>query len=421
MIRLGEHHSRRHQSRAALSLVQAKAVSLLTPPAASPVLGVREESELKAIKFSLATRLRDVRLAATKAREDMAADRTILDKRKDSIAKRRANLTKARSLLDNLTTDGPAPSTPTTPAQDSLSTLRASHNSLFKSHRQTLLRLEDARANNVRDLITVFDFNLATSYSPSQSAFLASDPFRSSSSDASSSSISSLDHSDANYVIADLAIPRVSELSVVPPAALSTVLSHLVHLVRLLAMYYSLELPFTPNPSLFEPGRPGVVAAPGWSTGVSSKGFPCFILRKGKKGVGGSATGGVEGTEQSGGREFEGSIRDEEEKEERAKAVVGGAVALAFDFAWIAWRRGGEDPGANPEVLDDLGLMVLNALGGWPKDRPLPTQQLPKTVPRSTKFPLDFATVFAHYSAPSLKLVASIGGPDDAEDGWDIV
>lgn len=69
--RLAEHHSRKHISRSALALVQAKALSLLSPPAASPVLGVREESELKALKFSLATRLRDVRLAAANAREVM--------------------------------------------------------------------------------------------------------------------------------------------------------------------------------------------------------------------------------------------------------------------------------------------------------------------------------------------------------------
>ena len=115
--RLGDHHSRRHLSRSGLELVQAKALSLLTPPAASPVLGVREESELKALKFSLATRLRDVRLAATKARDDMAAgeprtccgatshghghgyaeltpfpDRTELDRRRENLQKRRANL-----------------------------------------------------------------------------------------------------------------------------------------------------------------------------------------------------------------------------------------------------------------------------------------------------------------------------------------
>ncbi|KAL8276182.1 hypothetical protein RQP46_011394 [Phenoliferia psychrophenolica] len=372
-MQLGEHHSRRHQNRSALSVVQAKAVSLLTPPPASLVLGVREESELKAIKFSLATRLRDVRLAATNAREDLAAD--------------------------------------------SLSTLRATHHSLAEQSREVVLQTEDALVRANVDLVSAYAFELASTFSDS-----SSDPFTS---DASSST-SSLAPSESTYLIAELPIPRLADLANIPAITLSTVLSHLCHLVRLLALYYQIDLPFAPNPNLFEPGRPGVVAAPGWSTGTSSNGFPCFLVPRGKKRSGGTAIvggggGNTEGTEQSGGRELEGSIRDEEEKAARLKAVVGGAVALAYDFAWIAWRRGWDDLGGNPEVLDDMGALVPKALGGWPKDRITPTTTPPKVPPRSAKFPLDFAVALRTFTAPSTPGVADSVPDDTAEDGWDLV
>lgn len=71
--RLAEHYSRRKQYRDALTLATAKASALLQPPASSNALGVREESSLKAEKWTLATRLRDLRVASEKMREGMAA------------------------------------------------------------------------------------------------------------------------------------------------------------------------------------------------------------------------------------------------------------------------------------------------------------------------------------------------------------
>lgn len=71
--RLAEHYSRRKQYRDALTLATAKAAALLQPPPTSNVLGVREESVLKAEKWALATRLRDLRVASEKTRENITA------------------------------------------------------------------------------------------------------------------------------------------------------------------------------------------------------------------------------------------------------------------------------------------------------------------------------------------------------------
>ena len=365
------------------------------------------------------------------AREPLP-DRAELDTRRERLAKRRTNLSRARALLDSLTTNAAA-SGPAGPAPpDSLSALRAIHSSLAVSSGEVLIQMEDALVRSNRDLHSAFAFELASTFSDS-----SSDPFTS---DAASSH-SSLGTPETSYVIAELAIPRLSDLARTPPVALSTVLSHLVHLVRLLALYYKIELPFIPNPNLFEPGRPGVVAAPGWTTGAASNGFACFISRRAKnRSAVTNAGGSTEGPEQSGGRELDRSLREEEERAARTKAIVGGAVALAYDFAWIVWKRGGEHPAGNPEALDDFGALVLKALGGWPKDRYVtlgtapslstdstsdsatPATSLPALPSRSAKFSLDFAAALKAYSAPAGLGETDPGMADDtAEDGWDLV
>ena len=53
-------------------------------------------------------------------------------------------------------------------------------------------------------------------------------------------------------------------------------------------------------------------------------------------------------------------MREKERREERMKAVVGGSVALAFNLAYLAWRRGAE---VREEELGDLGALVLKAAG----------------------------------------------------------
>lgn len=70
--RVTEHYTRRQQLKGALVSASARAGGLLVPPPSSGVLGVREESEFKAEKWTLAVRLRDVRAVAEQERESIA-------------------------------------------------------------------------------------------------------------------------------------------------------------------------------------------------------------------------------------------------------------------------------------------------------------------------------------------------------------
>lgn len=53
-------------------------------------------------------------------------------------------------------------------------------------------------------------------------------------------------------------------------------------------------------------------------------------------------------------------MREVERQEERMKAVVGGALALAFDLAYIAWSRGREIVEGD---VGDLGALLAKAVG----------------------------------------------------------
>lgn len=59
--------------------------------------------------------------------------------------------------------------------------------------------------------------------------------------------------------------------------------------------------------------------------------------------------------QQSGGREDDLAIKEAKRKEDRMKAVVGGAVALGFNLAYMAWRRGRE---VSIGEIADLGSLV---------------------------------------------------------------
>lgn len=54
-------------------------------------------------------------------------------------------------------------------------------------------------------------------------------------------------------------------------------------------------------------------------------------------------------------------MREREKKQDRMKAVVTGAAALAYDLAWIVWKKGAE---VNVNELDDLGSLIAKAVGG---------------------------------------------------------
>ncbi|ORY88317.1 UV radiation resistance protein/autophagy-related protein 14 [Leucosporidium creatinivorum] len=440
--RLAEHYSRRKQYRDALTLATSKAAALLQPPSASNVLGVREESVLKAEKWTLATRLRDLRVASEKTRESITADREALEERRAALAKRKDNLSRARTLLDNLTSPTATASTPA-----SLAGLQAQQAVIQRQHQALLLRTSETRLILTRELLSVYAFGSLASNRPLPSPFKSPSSSTSSISSSTSSVPSSLSSTSGphvihlpTYTLAHLPLPTISSLPTLSPPHLSATLSHLLHLTRLLALYFDLLLPFTPLPSLFGPGRPGVRAAPGWGEGVVSAGgpglptWPLFLSRSSKSSGSNSyrqdlssstmlIPPGEAGGQQSGGRELESTMREREKRQDRMKAVVTGAAALAYDLAWIVWKKGAE---VSVNELDDLGSLIAKAVGGLsvaPGTRGRPTAP-PALRPHSAKFPLDFSLVVSRFTTPRPNATTKgdgITGEESAEEEWDLV
>lgn len=297
------------------------------------------------------------------------ADREAVQKRRAAIARRKENLAKARTLLDDLSSS--TPSSPT-PPPSSLSALQATQALIQRQHQALLIRIRETHLILTRELLSVYAFGPLASTLPLPSPFKSPS---SSTSSVTSSTTSSTIHLPT-FTLSHLPLPTLSSLPNLPPPQLSATLSHLLHLTRLLALYLDLLLPFTPLPSLFGPGRPGMRATPGWGEGVPSAGgpeglptWPLFLSRSSGKST---ARGedlttsrveveGLGGGQQSGGREVESTMREREKRQERVKAVLVGAVALAFDLAWIVWRKGAE---VGIGELDDLGALVQKAVGG---------------------------------------------------------
>lgn len=231
-------------------------------------------------------------------------------------------------------------------------------------------------------------------------------------------------------------------------------LSHVLQLVRLLALYAGdgATLAFTPLPSLFGPGKPGLRAAPNISlpadvlasSSSSSRGngaaFPLFAPRASPSASASSSRG--EGTDQGrpattttttgaeprrvsssgrGARDgFARTLRDEE----RTKALVCAAVALAYDLLQLAALRGvdvleyalqnaGEGGQGDDEamylLLDDLGACVTLATG----------ESTPSTSTTTTTadVPVDLARAFAHFTGllPLSNKLARVEALDELE------
>lgn len=70
---------------------------------------------------------------------------------------------------------------------------------------------------------------------------------------------------------------------------------------------------------------------------------------------------GEAGGQQSGGRELDSTMREHEKKQDRMKAVVTGAAALAYNLAWIVWKKGAE---VSLNEMDDFGSLIAKAVGG---------------------------------------------------------
>lgn len=382
-----------------------------------------------------------------------------LKKRRLGLASRRANLATARSLLSNLEASFPSASALSLP--ESIPALQARCAALQVE--LDTLRADSARARAIltQELVSVYGLRRIVVEQPLPDPFLAAPLTHSVAESASLSPARSIWRAQTapepippTYTLASLPLPRLSNLlSTLPSHAhLEALLSHLAYLIRLLALYEGVILPFVPLPSCFGAGRAGVRVAVGWgsapkvssNTAVKRSGdgdvkniglerddgssstptpspqssdrpsmtvsegdcFPlCFGLSSHKAttrrrharddpdGPAGEATATDDGSEdghsdsprklyQEEDGEDERSSRSRKKRvstsSKRAKGVLLGAVALAFDLAYIAWRRSrrsgvhaSTSPAPrsqqidwwDPAVLDDLGGLLLEAAG----------------------------------------------------------
>lgn len=153
-------------------------------------------------------------------------------------------------------------------------------------------------------------------------------------------------------------------------------------MTRLIALYEGVSLPFPPSLSGFGPGRAGVKASPG--SGLSRsveegegliESWPLvFGSERGRKGSSRNGKGEDQAEVEDGRREHEESNRKNEVSVKRFKMVMTGAIAIAFDLAYISWVRDsrkedGDEEGTGArrnwriDDLDDLGRLILTAAG----------------------------------------------------------
>ncbi|GAA5948780.1 hypothetical protein JCM21900_005296 [Sporobolomyces salmonicolor] len=472
--RLGEHYSRRQQLRNALTLVTGRGSALLGGEGSggkAGQLGVRQESELKADKWRLAIRLRDARLATEKGKEEVDTAIATLQARRSSLAARRANLSTARSLLSTLSSSSDSPTSLAPSAASSLPSSIPSLQSHLVNLQTTLhdLSLESARVRRILalELLAVYALQpveapLADPFLPLPQTSNLRAPY------SSPSSSSPLDPSPPtpfppSYTLAALPLPPLSALLTLRQPHLEAILLHLVHLTRLLALYEGVRLPFAPMPSCFGPGRPGLRATPGWGLaggedgkeakrkGLSQDCWPiCFGSKKASRAA---EEGGEEEANENEApekaRSRSGAEGNSRKDTKRTMAVLVGAVALAFDLAYIAWIREGRTaehravPRAiSDEELDDLGALILRAAGVESQDlpparrsspSPCPSSSIATLTPAPSAFPIDFACVVRRYttfalSPPGKKSRSTLGDSagsfidaDEAEEEWDFV
>lgn len=107
--------------------------------------------------------------------------------------------------------------------------------------------------------------------------------------------------------IHSLSIPKISALSSLPPIQLTTLLSHLSHLLRLVSLYLSISLPY-----------PIERASNRTSKDAETEG-----------------------------------------KKEKGKLILENLIRLAFNYAYVLWKRGET---ILETELDDLGELVRRVL-----------------------------------------------------------
>ncbi|GAA5868345.1 hypothetical protein JCM3774_003261 [Rhodotorula dairenensis] len=509
--RLREYTVKRQQLRNQLTLVTNNATALLTGSTNSDRLGVEQERLLKAEKWTLASRAYAAREQTIGTKAHNHAEATQLEQRRQKLAARRANLATAQSLLANLAS--PVPSASSLSLPQSVSALDARSASLDLASDALGLETAQTRAILARELVAVYALRRIVVELPLPDPFLTAPLAASTSATPSpfldpSSTVATLRTRPLpapiapTYLLASLPLPRLSHLvsASLSQAHVEAVLSHLVHLVRLLALYEGVLLPFTPLPSCFGPGRAGVRVAVGWGTadvgsstttsrrderpsGSEDRGTPtradrapvptlaisdgdCFPLcfpsssrsnhhrRRTRQQHPGRDDAPLEGEAAATTTTDEGSDPGpppatptgragarRRRRWSRTKGILLGAVAIAYDLAYIAWQREQQqqqqralarptslpksasappahhaDAGANagssstdwcaPELLDDLGELLMRAAGvAAPSDssalKPLkhssPNEST--TPPLTANFPLSYPAAAAHFLA----------------------
>ncbi|SGY76314.1 BQ5605_C005g03482 [Microbotryum silenes-dioicae] len=251
MLSLEDHYSRRQHAQRLTQLSQARAGALLDPPPASSAWPVSDERRQKADKWAVAVQAKQISLANESISATINQDRVLLQQRRSNLTKRRENLVKARRLL----------------AQTSPSHHTATLAHLASIHQDLLARLGQVRAILTNEALIVFAFqpsDLHTTQPSPPTPNLEDDPFQSTLAPTTATPLTippPPPRQPQAYTLANLPLPPLSMLPTLPLPYLNALLSHLAQLTRLMAIYYDLELPFTPLPALYGPGRPGVKAS----------------------------------------------------------------------------------------------------------------------------------------------------------------
>ncbi|GAA5967343.1 hypothetical protein JCM11641_000518 [Rhodosporidiobolus odoratus] len=508
--RLKEHRARRVHLRNALASVTNKAQHLLTSSETSPEsaargggkpFGVRDERLLKAEKWTLASRAFAAREAVAKGRLELQADESALQSRRQALALRRANLLTARSLLTSLSPSSAVPSPLPLPSASASLPLSLPALASQLSATATSLAAVQPELDGVRHILTL---ELVTVFALCPSEPVLADPF---SPDPSSSSIyppSSFSTAtratlptpfERTYTLAGLPLPPLSQLLTLAAPELEALLSHLVHLTRLLALYEGVVLPYAPLPSCFGPGRAGVRATTGLGEPLSQprqegdlqaeaqreaagrgKVEDCWPLcfRSSSSPKKPSPTASTSGSNSAAapidGIDVDGDHPSDEDRRlpsssssasvktlstpvltlavssrkttRRARAILTGAVAIAYDLAYIAWAREGREAGSEGRRegemagndwaeadLENLGGLVYRAAGidepgagasakeGRRREGSTSSSSGPfidpttppssstanlgssPSSPSSSTFPLSFPSVVAHYTS----------------------
>ncbi|BGP23344.1 serine/arginine repetitive matrix protein 2 [Rhodotorula toruloides] len=396
--------------------------------------------------------------------ELVTAEKIQVAARRAAIASRRANLSTARSLLSSLASASPTTSSLSLPY--SLPALEAQLESLVS--RDHDLAIEATRVRRILSVELLAVFALQRTEQPLPDPFLPTPLNQSMYPPTATVTVTSTSSSlPQAYALTSLPLPPLSALLTLPNQELEALLSHILHITRLLALYEGVLLPFTPLPSCFGPGKAGMKATPGWGlrdarheSDERDRDASLRPSKEGSKRVAGAGPGGhcwplcfairrsgssarntksqqemaldeVDSDDTSSRKSARSSKSDlrsstsrgTKRSTKRAKAVLVGAVALAFDLAYVAWSRevrsGRMTDPPLVEELEDLGALITKAAD---VDAPEPPARPPDPFARRdylspSAFPISFPHVVAHYTALAFASPSSGGSTSTIKPG----